>query len=67
LGGNSGTVLDRVTAVLKLDTLGNEALAAFLAAAAENVTSGFTGHAGTKTKLIFTGALGRLVGAFAHG
>ncbi len=60
-------MLSRVAAVLQLDTLRNEALAALLAAAAENVTAGFGGHAGTETKLVLAGALGGLIGAFAHG
>lgn len=56
-----------VAAVLQLDALRNQAFAAFLAAAAEDVAAGFGGHAGAETELILAGALGRLVGAFAHG
>jgi hypothetical protein len=60
-------VLGRVTAVLKLDTLWNEALAAFLATAAKDVAAGFGGHASAEAELVFPSALGGLIGAFAHG
>ncbi len=59
-------VLDGVALVMGLNAFGDEAFAAFLAAAAQDVTAGLGGHAGTETKLVFPGALGRLVGAFAH-
>jgi hypothetical protein len=60
-------VLVGVALVLQLGTLGDEAFAAFLAAAAENVATGLGGHAGTETELVLAGAFGRLEGAFAHG
>ena len=60
-------MLLRVTFELNLDAFWNKAFAAFLAAAAKDITSGFGGHAGTKSELIFAGALGWLIGAFAHG
>lgn len=60
-------MLGGVALVLELDTLRNEALAAFLAAAAKNVAAGFGGHAGAETELGFAGALGWLIRAFAHG
>jgi hypothetical protein len=56
-----------VTRELDLNSLGNETLAAFLATTAQNVPAGFGGHAGTETELLFAGALGWLIGAFAHG
>ena len=65
--GKSNAVLRRVTAVLELNTLGNQALATLLAAAAENGAAGFAGHAGTEAELVFPRAFGRLIGAFAHG
>jgi hypothetical protein len=66
-GVASAAVLRRVTAVLDLDSLGDEALAAFLTTAANDVAAGFGGHAGPEAKLIFPGSLGWLIGAFAHG
>jgi hypothetical protein len=60
-------MLRRVALEGNFDSLGNEALAALLTAAAKNVTAGLGGHAGAKAELLFPGALGRLVGAFAHG
>jgi len=63
---NSGIVLVRVTGVLQLGTLGDEALAALLTAAANDITAGFGGHAGAETELVFARALGWLKGAFAH-
>ena len=60
-------MLRRVTAVLELNALWNQALAAFLAAAAENVAAGLGGHAGPEAELVFPCALGWLIGAFAHG
>ena len=60
-------MLDGVARVLKLNTLGDEALAAFLAAAADDVTAGVGRHAGAETELGFAGALGGLISAFAHG
>jgi len=56
-----------VASVLKLNTFRNEALAAFLAAAAKEIASGFGCHAGAETELGFAGALGWLISAFAHG
>ena len=63
----SGTVLHRVALVRNLNALRKKALAALLAAAAENVTAGFGRHAGTESELAAAGALGRLIGAEAHG
>lgn len=60
-------MLLRVTLELKLHALGNQTLAAFLTTAAKDASAGFGGHAGTKAELLFAGALGWLVGAFAHG
>jgi hypothetical protein len=60
-------MLRRVTLEGNFNALGNETLAALLAAAAKNVTAGFGGHAGAEAELLFPGALGRLIGAFAHG
>jgi hypothetical protein len=60
-------VLRGVTLEWNLNTLGNQALAALLATTTQNVPAGFGGHAGTEAELIFPGALGRLIGAFAHG
>ena len=60
-------MLGGVAGVLKLDALRNEALAAFLTTAADDVATGFGGHAGTETELVFTGALGWLISALAHG
>ena len=63
----SAAVLGRVTTVLNLHALGNKALAAFLAAAANDIASGFGGHACPEAELVFPCALGWLIGAFAHG
>ena len=60
-------MLRRVTAVLDLDTLWNEAFTAFLAAAADNVATRFGGHASPEAELVFPRALGWLIGTFAHG
>jgi hypothetical protein len=64
---SASVVLRRVAAVLDFNALGNEALASFLAATAENVAAGFGGHAGPEAELVFPCALGWLIGAFAHG
>lgn len=45
-------VLDGVTLVLDLSTLGNEALTTLLTTALDDVTTGFGGHAGTEAVLI---------------
>jgi hypothetical protein len=60
-------VLHGVPFEVNLNTLWNQAFAAFLAAVAQNAATGFGGHAGTETKLVFAGAFGGLIGAFAHG
>ena len=60
-------MLNGVTLILELNTLGNKALAAFLAASANQVATGFGGHAGTKTELGFAGAFRWLISALAHG
>lgn len=65
--GQNSVVLRRVTAVLDLHTLRNEALATLLTAAADNVATGFGGHAGTEAELVFPRALGWLICTFAHG
>lgn len=49
-----------------LGTLGEKALTALLAAAAECVASGLGAHARAEAVLAFAGALGWLIGAF-HG
>ena len=46
-------VLNRVALVLKLCTLGNETLTAFLAAALDDVTTGLGRHAGAEAVLVF--------------
>lgn len=46
------TVLDGVTLVLNLSTLGNEALTTFLATTLDDVTTGFSSHAGAESVLI---------------
>ncbi len=66
-GHVNSAVLRRVTAVLEFHALRNQALAAFLTAVAQDAPAGSGGHAGAETELVFTGALGRLVSAFAHG
>ena len=65
--GWASVVLRRVTAVLNLDALRNQALAAFLTTAADDVAAGFGGHASPEAELVFPCALGWLIGAFAHG
>ena len=60
-------MLDGVARVLKFNTLGDEALAAFLTAAADDIAAGFGGHACAETELVFAGAFGWLIGALAHG
>jgi len=66
-GDTSVAVLRGVTAVLDFDALRNETFASFLATAAKDVAAGFGGHAGSEAELVFPGALGWLIGAFAHG
>jgi hypothetical protein len=61
------TVLRGVARKRNLNTLRHETLAAFLAAAAEDIATGLAGHTGAEAELLFAGALGWLVGAFAHG
>lgn len=60
-------MLGGVTAVLQLDALRNQALTAFLAAAADNIAARLRGHACPEAELVFPCALGWLIGAFAHG
>lgn len=55
-----------VAAVRNLDALGDEPLATFLAAAAQQVAALFGGHAGAETELAPAAALGGLIGPFAH-
>ena len=61
------TVLRGVALERNFDTLGHETLAAFLTTAAQDSATGPAGHAGAEAELLFAGALGWLVGAFAHG
>lgn len=65
--GGAGRLGLGVTGVLHVGTFGQEAFAAFLAAAGEAVTAVFGGHAGAEAVLVFEGALGGLEGAFGHG
>ena len=57
-------VLNRVALVLKLGTLGNEALTTFLTTTLDQVPTGFGRHAGTESVLILASSHGRQVGAF---
>ena len=52
---------------MDLDAFGQQTFAAFAAAAVDDGTSVFGGHAGAEAELAFAGALRRLVSAFAHG
>ncbi len=63
--GSLGVLLD-VAFEVDFGAFGQEALAAFLAATAKAVATGFSAHAGAETVLAFASALGRLEGAF-HG
>jgi hypothetical protein len=63
-GTGSLPVLHRVALEVNLRTLGNETLAALLAAAANDVATGLGGHAGTEPMLVLAGALGGLVSPF---
>ena len=63
----SRAVLRDVALEVKLCSLRNQALAAFLAAALDAVAACFCGHAGTETVLLLAGAFCRLIGAEAHG
>ena len=65
--GCGSVVLRRVTAVLDFNTLRNEAFATLLTAAANNVATGFGGHASPEAELVFPRALGWLISTFAHG
>jgi hypothetical protein len=60
------TVLRGVTGEWNFNTLRNQALAAFLAAAAQEISPSLGCHAGAEAELLFAGALGGLIGAFAH-
>lgn len=59
-------MLDRVTRVVNFAAFRDKALAAFLATAAQNVTTVGRFHAGTEPELALAGPFGRLVSAFAH-
>lgn len=61
--GSLGVLLD-VTLEVDLGTLWKKALASFLTATAEAVTTSFSAHAGAEAVLAFAGALGWLIGAF---
>lgn len=60
-------VLRDVTLEVKLCAFRNQAFAAFLAAAFDDVASSLGGHTGAETVLLFTGTFGGLVSAEAHG
>jgi len=60
-------VLRDVTLEVKLGAFGNQALAAFLTAALDDIASSLGGHTGAETVLLFTGTFGGLVSAEAHG
>ena len=63
----STPVLGDVALEVQLCTLGNQALAAFLATALDAITASFRCHAGAESVLLFAGAFGWLVSAEAHG
>ncbi|MFM2220667.1 MAG: hypothetical protein RLZZ553_415 [Verrucomicrobiota bacterium] len=60
-----GGVLLRVALEGDFSTFADQALAAFLAAAAENRATSFGGHASTETMLLLASALGGTIG-WAH-
>jgi hypothetical protein len=60
-------VLRDVTLEVKLCAFRDQALTTLLAAAFDDVASSFGGHTGTETVLLFTGTLGGMVSAKAHG
>ena len=60
-------MLGDVALEVKLCALGNEAFAAFLAAALDAIATCLCGHACAEAVLLFTGAFRGLVGAEAHG
>ena len=62
----SSGVLLHMALEVHFDALGHEALAAKATTTAEDVTTVFSLHAGTKTKLLLAGALGWLVSSFWH-
>jgi hypothetical protein len=66
MAGKTGGSGLGVAGVLHFGTLGQEALAAFLAATGEAVPTVFGGHAGAEAVLVFEGAFGGLEGAFGH-
>ena len=57
-------VLDGMALILQVCTFRNQALAAFAAAALDQITSGLGGHTCTKTVLVFASSLRWLVGPF---
>jgi hypothetical protein len=57
-------VKHRVALVVNLGTLGDEALAALLTAATNDIAAGLGGHAGAEPVLVLAGALGGLVSPF---
>jgi hypothetical protein len=61
------TVLRDVTLEVKLCAFRNQAFTTFLTAAFDAITSSLSGHTGTETVLLFTGAFGGLVSTEAHG
>ena len=60
-------MLRDVALEVKLRSLGDEALAALLAAAFDAIAASLRGHAGTESVLLFAGTFGWLVCAEAHG
>lgn len=60
-------VLRDVTLEVKLCAFRDQAFAAFLTAAFDDVASSLGGHTGAETVLLFTGTFGGLVSAEAHG
>ena len=59
-------VLDGVALVLDFGSLGKQALAAFSAAAADDVRSVLGGHACTESELTLAATLGWLISPLAH-
>jgi hypothetical protein len=60
-------VLGNVALEVKLGSLRNQALAAFLAAALDTIAACFRGHASTETVLLLAGAFCWLISTEAHG
>lgn len=56
-----------MTLEVNLGTFWKEALATLLTAAADNIATGLSCHAGAEAVLALAGTLGWLVSSFAHG